>query len=347
MKPVTRARVLLVSASLLVVLLVALVACVLLGSGPLDLGRALDAGLPFNQDRDILFGERLPRVVLGALTGAALSLVGAAFQALLRNPLADPFILGISGGSALGGTLAIALGLPSIAGGALTAVPLASFAGGLGALALVYALSMRGRHVRPYEVLLVGVVFNAFASAVIMFLKTVVSAQKAQEMLFWLMGTLNLGRIALPTLLVTGAFVIAGSLVILRFAPHLNVLTFGEEGARSLGVHVESVRRWVFVASSLMVGAVVSLTGLIGFVGLVVPHAVRLVVGPDHRLLLPASALVGATLLPLADLVTRLAFPLLTTHTPVGVVTALVGGPTFVWLLRRGRSERGIDEAIG
>lgn len=347
MRPVTPARVLLVCLGLAALLAVVLVACALLGSTGLDLERALDAARQPNPDREILFGHRVPRVVLGAVAGGALAVVGAAFQALLRNPLADPYILGVSGGAALGGTIAIAAGLPAVAGLAAASVPLTSFLGGLGSLALVYSLSIRGRRARPTDVLLIGVVFNAFASAVIMFLKTVVSAQKAQEMLFWLMGTLSMERVGGTELALTAAFVAAGTLVLLADAGRLNLLTFGEEDARTLGVAVEAVRGRVFVASSLMVGAVVAVTGLIGFVGLVVPHAVRLVVGPDHRILLPASVLVGAAFLPLADLGTRLLFPVLETATPVGVVTAVVGGPTFVWLLRRGRRLAGGDAVLG
>lgn len=347
MRPVTPARVLVVCLALAALLVLVLVACALLGSTNLDLGLALDADLHPNPDREILFGHRLPRVLLGAIAGGALAIVGAAFQALLRNPLADPYILGVSGGAALGGTIAIAAGLPAVAGLATASVPLTSFLGGLGSIALVYGLSLRARRARPTDVLLIGVVFNAFASAVIMFLKTVVSAQKAQEMLFWLMGTLSMERVGETELLLTALFVVAGTLVLLADAGRLNLLTFGEEDARTLGVHVEGVRGRVFVASSLMVGAVVAVTGLIGFVGLVVPHAVRLVTGPDHRLLLPASVLVGAAFLPLADLGTRLLFPVLETATPVGVVTAVVGGPTFIWLLRRGRRLAGGDAVLG
>lgn len=333
---VTPTRVLAVTAGLAAVVAAVLVACALLGSTGIDLERALDATLAPNPDREILFGHRVPRVLLGALAGGALAIVGAAFQALLRNPLADPYILGVSGGAALGGTIAIALGLPTIAGLATASVPLASFVGGLASIALVYGLSLRSRRSNPHDVLLIGVVFNAFASAVIMFLKTVVSAQKAQEMLFWLMGTLSMERIGPAEITLTTALVVVGGVALLVDAGRLNLLTFGDEDARTLGVDVEAVRRRVFVSSSLMIGAVVALTGLIGFVGLVVPHAVRLVFGPDHRLLLPASALVGAAFLPLADLGTRLLFPVLATATPVGVVTAFIGGPVFLWLLRRG-----------
>jgi iron complex transport system permease protein len=347
MRSVTPLRVALVCLGLAALLVAVLVVCTLLGSTGLDLGRALDAALTPNPDREILFGHRLPRVALGAIAGGALAVVGAAFQALLRNPLADPYILGVSGGAALGGTIAIAVGLPGVAGLATASVPLLSFAGGLGSLALVYGLSLRGRRARPHDVLLIGVVFNAFAAAVIMFLKTVVSAQKAQEMLFWLMGTLSMERISTTELALTALLAGLGALSLLLDAGRLNLLTFGDDDARGLGVDVEAVRRRVFVASSLMVGAVVSVTGLIGFVGLVVPHAVRLVVGPDHRILLPASVLVGAAFLPLADLGTRLLFPLLETATPVGVVTAVVGGPTFIWLLRRGRRLADGDAVLG
>jgi iron complex transport system permease protein len=347
MRSVTPARVALVSAGLVAVLVAVLVACVLLGSAPLDLSRALDRSIEPNTAREILFG-RLRRALFGAVAGGTLAVVGAAFQALLRNPLADPFILGVSGGAALGGTIAIAAGLPAVAGLAMASVPLLSFLGGLLALVLVYALSVRNRRARPHDVLLVGVVFNAFASAVITFLKTVVSAQTAQEILFWLVGTLSsVDWIGRTQLYLAGGLALAGALVLLADARRLNLLTFGDEDARTLGVDAESVRRRVFFACSLVVGAVASVTGLIGFVGLVVPHAVRLVVGPDHRILLPATLLVGAAFLPLADLGARLAFPIFATGMPVGVVTAVIGAPTFVWLLRRGRRLGAGDAVLG
>jgi iron complex transport system permease protein len=189
---------------------------------------------------------------------------------------------------------------------------------------------------RAYEVLLVGVVFNAFASAVIMYLKAVVRAEKAQEMLLWLMGTLSSDVRSPSALLGTAALVGLGSAAIWRIAPALNALALGEEDAARLGVNAGRTTRVVFVAGSLLVAASVAVAGLIGFVGLIVPHAVRALVGPDHRLAVPGSLLVGATFLVAADLCTRLLFPVFGTEAPIGVLTALVGAPAFVWLLKRG-----------
>ncbi len=329
----TRRRVL---ATLLVLALLAgfvWLLCLLFGSGPLDLGRAFDGRLAINPDRDILFGHRLPRVALAALVGAALGATGATFQALLRNPLADPFILGVSGGAAMGGSFAIALGLSTATWLGVSGVHLASFAGAFGALVLVHALSRTAGALSAYRALLVGVVFNAFAAAVILFVKTAVTPHRAQEMLFWLAGTLALERYGGPELALVALPVALGLGVLLYHARDLDLLCLGDEGAQDLGVAVARVRRRLFLATSLMVGAVVAVTGLIGFVGLIVPHAVRLIAGPGHRLVLPAAALVGAAFLPAADLVARLLFPVLTSEAPVGAITAFLGAPAFVWVL--------------
>jgi iron complex transport system permease protein len=330
-----------VTGLLLVALAVAAALSVAFGSTPLDLGRALSGGSELNLDRVILLQERLPRVALAAVVGAALAAVGVAFQALVRNPLADPFVLGVSGGAALGATLALAAGLTAVTVGAviLPAVPLFAFGGAVGSLFLVHALaSFRGR-ILPLHLLLIGVVFNFFASAVIMFLKTVVAAQKAQEMLLWLMGSLSLEGRSLLDIGAAATLTGAGLAYLVASSQALNVVSLGDEGARHLGVDLDRVRRRVFVATSLMVGAAVSVSGMVGFVGLVVPHALRVVLGPDHRLLVPAAALAGATFLVLCDLLARLLFPVLTTEAPVGVITAFIGGPAFVVLLLRSRRE--------
>lgn len=337
--PVTSGRVLRVCAALTVLLVASAAASASFGSTSIDLGRALSASDPPSIDRIILLHDRLPRTLLAIIVGSALAVVGAAFQALVRNPLADPFVLGTSGGAALGATASLVLGLGAIpiAGVVLPGTPLLAFAGAAASLALVYGLaSFRGR-LLPVHLLLIGVVFNFFASAVIMFLKTVVAAQKAQEMLLWLMGSLSLEGLSLRDIGIAGGLVGVGLVVVGASSAALNVVSLGDEGAAHLGVDLDRVRRRIFVATSLMVGAAVSVSGLIGFVGLVVPHALRLVFGPDHRLLIPASALAGAALLVLCDLAARLLFPVLTTEAPVGVLTAFIGGPVFVWLLVRTR----------
>ncbi len=274
---------------------------------------------------------RLPRTLLAALVGMALGAVGVAFQSFLRNPLADPFIMGVSGGAALGGTLSMVL-LGGLGVGIMWQAP-AAFIGATLATVLVYRMGMIGGRIETTTILLVGVVFNSFASAIIMFLKAVVTATKAQEMLFWLMGTL--GSLDYWTLLILAVGVAAGIVVLYFHTSSMNALSLGEHGAAHLGVNVERAKIWVFLAASLLTGLAVSVSGLIGFVGLIVPHLCRLLFGPDHRLLLPSAALCGGAFLVLADLLARLLFIALGTEPPVGVITAFVGGPFFLFLLRK------------
>ncbi len=286
--------------------------------------------------RAIVVQARLPRVVFAAIVGAALATSGAVFQTVLRNPLADPYILGISGGAALGGTIFMTLG--SVAVGAMViGVPAAAFVGALGALVLIFAVESwtPASRASNYVLLLTGVVFNAFASAVIMFLKSVVSAQKAQELLFYLMGSLSVEGTDVTTIAVCAAVVLACVVGLIWFARDLNVLSLGDDDAAALGVEVAHVRRSTVVISSIAVAVAVAFSGLIGFVGLVVPHGIRLLVGPDHRVLLPTCAIGGAGFLIVADLVARSAFGFFSTTLPVGVVTAAIGAPLFVFFLWR------------
>jgi len=326
--------------ALLLLLSLALAASI--GVERVSIGRAFAD--PESLDHLILVRARLPRIALAAIAGGGLAAVGAAFQALLRNPLAEPYVLGVSGGAALGATIAIAAGLsgvalslgPLVLHGA-SIVPLAALAGGVGATLLVYAVvRSRGRMLSAADILLAGVIVNAMAGAAITFIKTLVSASKAQELLFWLMGFLDVPSTA--TLLAIGAYVAAGTALLWLEAGRLNLLALGEEPAAHLGVDVQALERRVFFASSLVVGAVVSVTGLIAFVGLFVPHAVRRLVGPDLRWVLPICLLAGAGALVLCDLGSRAAFTWLGTEPPVGAITALFGGPLFLVLLRRSRT---------
>lgn len=308
----------------------------LLGAEPISLRRALADSSSL--DARILWGLRLPRLGLALIVGAGLSAAGAAYQGLLRNPLADPFVLGVSGGAALGGTLALTagsllapLGLSSLMGGTL--VTTAAFAGAALATALAFAAGVQDGRLDPTRALLAGVVFNSFAAALITLLKTAVSPEKAQELLFWLTGTL--GYEAWTTL---GAAALATALAILlliRQGHALNLLTLGDDGAAALGIRVARVRLIIFLTCSLAVAVAVSLSGMVAFVGLIVPHLIRLAFGPDQRLLIPASALGGAAFLVAADLGARLLFIPLGTELPVGALTALAGGPFFFLLLRR------------
>lgn len=304
-----------------------------LGEEALDYRRAWTPG---TTEATIFFSLRLPRVLLAALVGAALSASGATLQPLLRNPLADPFVLGVSGGAALGATVALALGLP-----ALTLVPGLSPASALalvgagGATVLVMAVGRWTRGNVAHTTLLAGVIFNSVALAGITFIKSLVAPDKLGEVLFWLVG--SLGQETLPTLLAT-AVAVAGAIgVMVALSGRLNLLMLGEEDAHSLGVDVEVTRRWLLGAASVAVAAVVSLSGLVGFVGLVVPHLVRLLFGVDQRVAVPMSALVGAAFLMLADMVARMLFRVFHTEPPVGAITALVGGSVFLALMARSR----------
>lgn len=276
----------------------------------------------------ILLQVRLPRLLLAFFVGGSLAMVGVALQALLRNPLADPFIIGISSGAALGAAIALLFGV-GISILSVSALPVCAFAGALLSLVIMYRISSVGFGFSIYTLLLAGVVLNAIFSAFIMFLTSVADPSRAFGMYAWLMGSLT--GPDFHTLGVLALYLGMGLGILATQAQSLNLLTLGEETARSLGVEVERVKKLVFVAAALLTGAVVSFSGIIGFVGLIVPHAVRLVLSADHRLLLPAAGFVGGMFLMLADTVARTA--LSPSEFPVGVVTALVGGPVFLYLL--------------
>lgn len=281
-------------------------------------------------ESSIILELRLPRTISGILVGAALSLSGAVLQALLRNPLADPFVLGISSGAAVGAVLAILVGLGSTFLG-IYAVPGAAFGGALLTLLLVYFIARVEGRIPTQTMLLSGVIVSSFFSAIIMFLISVTSNEQIHSVMFWLMG--NLEYSASQSLGVIFLYFLVGSAVLFFLAKDLNILVLGEETASELGVEVERVKKIAFVFASLITGAVVSVSGLIGFVGLVVPHVVRMIWGPDHRFLLPASALMGAMLLVVADTIARTVMA--PSEIPVGVVTAMGGAPFFVYLLRK------------
>ena len=282
----------------------------------------------------ILLQVRLPRVLLAFMVGGCLAAVGVGLQALLRNPLADPYVLGISSGAALGAGLAILFGLTGTVL-AFSALPLCAMAGGLLSVLVVYRIATAYGYLPLHTLLLAGVILNAVFSALVMFVTSIMEPNRSFGMMSWLMGTLTAPDY--PAMLVLAGYLLAGLLVLFRQAASLNLLTLGEESARALGVEVEAVKKTVFFTSALLTGAVVSVSGMIGFVGMVIPHAMRLLTGADHRLLLPASALVGGMYLMAADTIARTL--LAPTEIPVGVVTALAGGPFFIYLLtsRKGR----------
>ncbi|MCG8590162.1 MAG: iron ABC transporter permease [Proteobacteria bacterium] len=282
---------------------------------------------------DIVWRIRLPRVVLAMAVGASLALSGVVCQALLRNPLADPYILGISGGAALGGIALLALG--GAWGLGATAVPPAAFAGGLVSTGLLYAVAGGGGRFSATHLLLTGVVFNAFAAAAIVFLASLAGLREGTQIFLWLIGNLSAANIAVAPWV--AAFLAVGLACTLPLARSLNLMTLGEESAQQLGVAVGRQRRVLLVACALMVSAAVSVAGLVGFVGLIIPHLLRLALGADHRLLVPASALLGAAFLVVCDTLGRSLLQGL--ELPVGAITALLGGPLFLFLLRRQQTQ--------
>jgi iron complex transport system permease protein len=247
-------------------------------------------------------------------------------QALLRNALADPYVLGVSSGAALGAAIAILLGIGAMA---VPMLPLWGFIGGLAALALIYRLAQSQGRLPIHSLLLAGVILNAVLSALIMFITSIMEPARSAGLMAWLMGSLTAQGWA--SVVGIALYVTVGIALLLSHAPVLNVLTQGEETARSLGIDTERTKKQLFLLTALLTGAVVSISGMIGFVGMVIPHMVRMAVGSDHRLLMPASALVGGMFLVLSDTVARTAFA--PAEIPVGVVTALVGGPFFLYLL--------------
>jgi len=318
-----------------VILLIVLAASVVLGVrfGPVDLSTAqvLAAltGGGTEWQRTIVVELRLPRMLLGALVGGGLALAGATFQALLRNPLAEPYILGISGGASVGAVLLLALGL---AGTASWALPLAALAGALLAIVLVFRVATAsGRSLDVRVLLLAGVVVAAFFSACIAFILSISEARTVQSAVLWIMG--SLAGATWATVGITAAYTLPTALLLLGLARPLNLMAIGEETAHYLGADVERVKRVALVLAALLTAAGVAVAGVIGFVGLVVPHGVRLLVGSDHRGLLPLSFLGGATFLVLSDVVAQVV--LAPKQVPVGVITAFVGVPLFLMLLRR------------
>ncbi|MGD9249465.1 MAG: iron ABC transporter permease, partial [Desulfobacteraceae bacterium] len=275
---------------------------------------------------DIIWRLRLPRVLLAALLGATLSLGGMVFQALLRNPLAEPYILGISGGSAIGAIIGILMGLARFPG-----VWLLAFAGSLATLGLLYLMASGRSMVRGNTLLLSGVMVNAFCSAVILFLVSIAQDSRLHNIIFWLMGDLTAATN--ENVLSLAATVVPCFLVIFARSHALNLLTLGNDMARAMGVNIKTTSSLLLIVTSLMVSATVSYCGLVGFVGLVMPHMLRLVWGPDHRLLAPASVLGGAAFMVVCDMLAR-TLPA-QGEMPVGVVTALIGAPLFVYLLRK------------
>lgn len=314
-------------ASVLIAVL-AIVAGAAVGAAQLAPARVLSTllGGGTEIERSIVLELRLPRVLLAALAGGALAMAGAVFQAMLRNPLADPYVLGVSSGAALGAVLSMLL---SASTGLL---PVAALAGAGFAIVLVFAIATRATQRLDSRVLLLaGVIVSAFFQAIIFLLLTLLDAESFRSAIFWMLGSFAMA--SWPGVALLAAYVLPACLTLFALARPLNLLMTGEETALYLGVRVDIIMRVAFFVASVLVGASVAACGAIGFVGLVVPHAVRLAWGTDYRIVLPASLLIGGTFLVLSDALARtIAAP---AEMPVGVVTALIGVPVFVVLLIR------------
>ena len=333
-RPLNPSKVIGVSLIMCILLLVVMAISLVLGTAEISLNQIMkffSGDMPIEDPaRLIIFKIRLPRIILAGLVGFSLSLGGVVFQALLRNPLADPFILGISSGSAFGAVLGISFGFSFSLG-----IPLMSFAGALMTIYLIMALGARKIGMESSTILLTGVIINAFFTAIIMFFISTTADSRLHTMLYWLYGDLSQSRYG-QLAIITPAVLIA-SFLLYSFARHLNLITAGEETALQLGVEVEMSKKICLIIVSLIIGLVVAFSGLIGFIGLIVPHLGRMTFGSDHRLLMPVSSIGGAIFLIAADTMARTVIS--PDELPVGVITAFMGAPFFIYLLKKRGSQ--------
>ncbi|HTO34541.1 MAG TPA: iron ABC transporter permease [Pararhizobium sp.] len=294
------------------------------------------------RDRIIILDIRLPRAVLGLLVGASLAVSGAVMQGLFRNPLADPGLVGVSSGASLGAVLLIVLGStffgPLFAIFGFYALPIAAFLGGLGTTLLLYRIATRSGQTSVATMLLAGIALGALAGAATGVLIFVADDKQLRDLTFWGLG--SLAGANWTKILSAGPIIIAALAVVPFLARGLNALTLGEATAFHMGIPVQRLKNIAIVSVAASTGASVAVSGGIGFVGIVVPHVLRLVIGPDHRYLLPASALLGGTLLIFADMIARTVVP--PAELPIGIITAFAGAPFFLWILLRGRSHMGL-----
>jgi iron complex transport system permease protein len=333
--PLTLPRVIKITVLLAVILVVVMVGATLFGSARIGMIQGLkgllsgwvgDVSTLTPSEKTILLSIRLPRVIFAGLVGAALSSAGVVFQALLRNPLAEPYILGISGGAAVGAIISI-VAISSLP----FCVPVLAFLGAIFTVVLVFIIGGSGKRLNSNTLLLAGVIINAFFSAIIMFLVSISGSADLHSITFWLMG--NLSMVNPGEIILGGIFLLVGFCIVYAHARTLNMIVVGEETALQLGIHVEKAKVILFLASSVMTAVAVAFSGIIGFVGLIIPHIMRMWLGSDHRLLLPATFLFGASFLIVADTIARTIVPY--TELPVGVITAICGAPYFIYLLRR------------
>lgn len=317
-------------------MLTMMVICPAIGSEKVDIKQAFENifSMAKSTDAVIFFSLRMPRVLLAALTGAGLAMAGAALQALLRNPLADPFTLGVASGGALGAVLAIKLGLVVTWFG-FSSVSVFSFAGAIGAVAIVYYLARAKGVMHSSVLLLSGVTMSFFFSAIILGVHYFADLTESYRMIRWMMGGLDV--IGYRELLAIVPLWLIGAGLLLMNVRQLNLMTFGDYLAQTRGVDVAKTQKICYLAASLLTGAVVSLAGPIGFVGLIIPHTLRLMIGPDYRLLMPASLFAGAGFMIICDTIARTALAAfrMSGELPVGIITAAIGGPYFLVLLYR------------
>jgi iron complex transport system permease protein len=332
-EPLTAKKLMAMLILVLVVMMAVMFVSLLMGPESVSLRKAFGRSAPqesVNPDYEIFVKVRLPRIILAAIVGAALASAGVVYQALLRNPLADPYILGISSGAGLGVIIAVISGLSWTLWGR-SPIAVFAFAGALVTVWIVWFIGSFTGKSNVTGLLLAGVVVNAFFSALIMFLTSVAKSEQVHSTIFWMMG--NMVEESFLVLWLGGGCVIAGIVALFFISPKLNALSFGDDQAKSMGVDTVRTRTIAFAVAAFITAIAVSLSGLIGFVGLIIPHGVRLVFGPDHRQLLLVSAVIGAAFLVAADTLARtIVAP---AQLPVGVVTAIAGGPFFLVLLAK------------
>jgi iron complex transport system permease protein len=335
MKIVTLKKVLIISTLLGLLLILVILFSITMGSVKVKPLRSIYIllqsllglkGTGTETEKAIILSLRFPRALLAGLVGAGLSISGATFQALLRNPLADPYILGVSSGAAVGAIVAMLVGLSTLSLG----LPLASFIGAFLTILVVFYFGRQEGKIHPNTLLLAGVITSSFLSALIMFFISISQKEELHTIIFWLMGDFSFSNFQAIGMIFP--YILFAFLVLFFHARQFNLILSGEESALQLGVDVERLKLISYICASLITAASVSVCGLIGFVGLIIPHSVRLVFGPDHRLLLPSSALVGASFLIASDTLGRTL--LAPVELPVGVITAAFGGPFFIYLLR-------------
>ncbi|PVX26857.1 MAG: iron ABC transporter [Candidatus Bathyarchaeum sp.] len=287
-----------------------------------------------NSTYEVIISQiRLPRVICGALVGAALATAGVTYQGIFRNPMADPYVIGASTGASVGSALVLVLGIGiSILG--VNTLQIFAFAGSLITILLVYTMSRVGSKVPVTTLLLTGIAVSLFQNAIVTYLKTVATDKILHGLTFWLIGSLSTTE-NWDKVFAILPFVIVGAAISYLYSRDLNILALGEDQAQHLGVEIEKVKRILLVSGALMTAAAVSISGLIGFVGLIIPHLTRILIGPDHRLLLPTSAIVGASFLVICDALSRVIMG--SGEAPVGIITAFAGAPFFIYLLRRKR----------